>query len=147
MVKLLRCRSYCAPALASSAYALAVLQYRPPRVWAHTLLVESQRQMPAFGAQELSNLVWALAVLGLQPGAAWFRDFEVQVGGPVDSCVCRRQQQHLYQPICWRKRWEQKDHLLEHQLLLGMYIYKMCWTYACAVPCYAMLWCVLFCPG
>jgi hypothetical protein len=41
--------------------------------------------MPAFGAQELSNLVWALAVLGLQPGAAWFRDFEVQVGEALDS--------------------------------------------------------------
>jgi hypothetical protein len=41
--------------------------------------------MPAFGAQELSNLVWALAVLGLQPEAAWFRDFEVQVGEALDS--------------------------------------------------------------
>jgi hypothetical protein len=82
------CRSYCAPALASSAYALAVLRYRPPRSWVRTLLSESQRQMPAFGAQELSNLAWALAVLGLQPGAAWFRDFEVQVGDLVDSCYC-----------------------------------------------------------
>jgi hypothetical protein len=73
------CCSYCAPALASSAYALAVLKFRPPRTWAQTLLSQSQQQMPAFGAQELSNLVWALAVLGLRPGAAWFRDFEVQV--------------------------------------------------------------------
>lgn len=74
------CCSYCAPALASSAYALAVLKFRPPRAWAQTLLSQSQRQMPAFGAQELSNLVWALAVLGLRPGAAWLREFEVQVG-------------------------------------------------------------------
>lgn len=46
-----------------------------------SLLLETQRQMPAFGAQELSNLVWALAVLDTQPGAAWFRDFQVQVRG------------------------------------------------------------------
>jgi len=35
--------------------------------------------MPAFGAQELSNLAWALAVLGVRPPAAWFKDFQVQV--------------------------------------------------------------------
>jgi hypothetical protein len=56
-----------------------VLKFRPPRAWTQTLLFETQRQMPAFGAQELCNLLWALAVLGLRPGADWFRDFEVQV--------------------------------------------------------------------
>lgn len=76
---LCRCCSYCAPALACSAYGLAVLKFRPPRAWTQTLLFETQRQMPAFGAQELCNLLWALAVLGLRPGADWFRDFEVQV--------------------------------------------------------------------
>lgn len=95
------CCSYCAPALASSAYALAVLKFRPPRAWAQTLLSQSQRQMPAFGAQELSNLVWALAVLGLRPGAAWLRDFEVQVGSGAWL------QQHMgflavdLAPVCW----------------------------------------------
>lgn len=72
--------SYCAPALASSAYALALLRFRPPRSWVQTLLFQTQRQMPAFGAQELSNLLWALAVLGVRPGAAWLREFEQQVG-------------------------------------------------------------------
>lgn len=43
--------------------------------------------MPAFGAQELSNLVWALAVLGLRPAAAWFKDFEVQVCVPLVNVV------------------------------------------------------------
>jgi hypothetical protein len=73
------CCSYCAPALASSAYALALLRFRPPRAWCEALVGEVQRQMGAFGAQELSNLVWALAVLGLRPGRAWMRDFQSQV--------------------------------------------------------------------
>jgi hypothetical protein len=84
------CCSYCAPALASSAYALALLRYRPPRSWVQSLLLETQRQMPAFGAQELSNLVWALAVLDIQPGAAWFRDFQVQVGSVCEKRGCVR---------------------------------------------------------
>jgi hypothetical protein len=37
--------------------------------------------MAAFGAQELSSLVWALAVLQLRPSKAWLRDFQSQVGG------------------------------------------------------------------
>jgi hypothetical protein len=40
---------------------------------------EAQRQMAAFGAQELSSIVWALAVLQLRPSRAWLRDFESQV--------------------------------------------------------------------
>lgn len=35
--------------------------------------------MPAFGAQELSNLVWSFAVLGVKPPVGWLRAFEVQV--------------------------------------------------------------------
>jgi len=75
------CCSYCGPALASSMYALAVLRFRPPGGWCEALLYETQRQMAAFGAQELSNLIWALAVLKLHPGREWLQDFQMQVGG------------------------------------------------------------------
>ncbi|KAF6255487.1 hypothetical protein COO60DRAFT_1641492 [Scenedesmus sp. NREL 46B-D3] len=62
----------------SSAYALALLRFRPGRAWCEGLVGEAQRQLAAFGAQELANLAWALAVLGLRPGRAWMRDFQSQ---------------------------------------------------------------------
>jgi hypothetical protein len=84
------CCSYCGPALASSMYALAVLRYRPPGGWCDALLFETQRQMAAFGAQELSNLIWALAVLQLHPGREWLQDFQMQVcSGGEYSVYCR----------------------------------------------------------
>lgn len=61
-------------------YALAVMQFRPAKPWVQTLLMATQQQMPAFGAQELSNLLWSLAVLGLRPNTTWLAAFERQVG-------------------------------------------------------------------
>lgn len=74
------CCSYCAPALASSAYALALMRYLPCSGWMNSLLAESCRQLPAFGAQELSNLLWAVAVLRVRPGNEWLQEVVHQVG-------------------------------------------------------------------
>eukprot|EP00877_Chromochloris_zofingiensis_P003798 jgi/Chrzof1/13419/Cz07g32100.t1 len=61
------------------------MRYLPCSGWMNSLLAESCRQLPAFGAQELSNLLWAVAVLRVRPGNEWLQEVVHQVASQFGS--------------------------------------------------------------
>lgn len=73
------------------------------------LVAEMQRQMAAFGAQELANITWALAVLGLRPNAAWLRDFEMQVGWLLVCGLQHMQRFKWLQHVTTNRHWDLQD--------------------------------------
>lgn len=57
---------------------MACLELQPSRQWREAYLRESQRQLPRFGTQALSNVIWAVAQLGWAPPAPWLAMFQDQ---------------------------------------------------------------------
>ena len=62
----------CSPfMLVQSLHGCALLRHVPPRPWTESFLAHVGQRLPELSAADLSNVLWALATLGVEPGWLW----------------------------------------------------------------------------
>lgn len=99
--------------LMASCLPPTIAPQAPPRPWMAAWLNASERQLPASSLQGISNMMWALARLGVHPGQGWLARMLSSSAGRIGTC-----REQALSNCCWALARLDQLHTQSQQPLL-----------------------------